>query len=242
MFYRKKTYEIEPEMLRTFNDFFHNYLYPNQYKNGAELVGRWTTDDHRKIHAIWAYKSKEEYERIENGVREDPMHEIAQMKRKELPPIFLSSHQEFLEMTGEYHVPKHIVAVSGVITNDNEELLLVKTFWREDSWELPGGQVEEGESLEEAVKREVFEESGIIAEVNGLTGVYQNRKRGIVNMVFKGRAIGGSLKTSEETQDVGFFKKDRATIDQMVTRPHWQERIHDGLEREPVSIYSYFQK
>jgi 8-oxo-dGTP diphosphatase len=242
MFYRKKTYDIEPEMLNTFNDFFHNYLYPNQYKNGAVLVGRWTTEDHRKIHAIWAYNSKEDYERIENGVKEDSMHQIAQNKRKELPPLFIASHQEYLEMTGDYHVPKHIVAVSGIITNEQDELLLVKTFWREDSWELPGGQVEEGESLEEAVKREIFEESGIVAEIDGFTGVYQNRQRGIVNIVLRGRAVGGTLTTSEETKNVGFFKKEKDVIDQLVTRRHWQERIHDGLKRDPLSIKAYFQK
>lgn len=239
MFYRKKTYEIDPSMLETFNDFFHNYLYPNQLKHGAELVGRWTTEDHQKIHAIWAYRSKEDYVRIENEVREDDMHVIAQKRRQEIPPLMLTSKHEYLEMTGKYHAPKHIVCVSGVIINDQDELLLVKTFWREDSWELPGGQVEEGESLEEAVKREIMEESGIIAEADGVTGVYQNMGRGIVNIVFKGRAVGGELTTSKETKEAGFFKKDQETIDQLVTRPHWQVRIHDALKRQPTSVQYY---
>jgi 8-oxo-dGTP diphosphatase len=40
--------------------------------------------------------------------------------------------------------PKHIVAVSAYVVNDKDEVLLVKTHWREDTWESPGGQVEEG--------------------------------------------------------------------------------------------------
>lgn len=239
MFYRKKSYEIEPDMLETFNEFFHDYLYPNQLKHGAELVGRWTTDDHRKIYAIWAYKSKEDYERIEEMVRADPMHDMAQKRRQSLPPLMLSSNQEFMEATGNYHVPKHIVTASGVITNERGDLLLVKTYWRDDSWELPGGQVECEEGLEEGVIREIREESGIEAAIDGLTGVYKNLYKGIVNLVFRGRAVGGALKTSDETQDVGFFKCDEETINRLVTRPHWRTRIYDAFGCSPVSAQSY---
>ncbi len=37
--------------------------------------------------------------------------------------------------------PRHIVAVSAYITNGSGEVLLVKTRWRQDTWEPPGGQV-----------------------------------------------------------------------------------------------------
>ena len=39
---------------------------------------------------------------------------------------------------------KHIVAVAGYLTNEKDEVLLAKVHWRADTWELPGGQVEEG--------------------------------------------------------------------------------------------------
>ncbi len=44
----------------------------------------------------------------------------------------------------EYIAPKHIIAVSANIMNENNEILLVKVQWRADTWEMPGGQVEEG--------------------------------------------------------------------------------------------------
>lgn len=58
-------------------------------------------------------------------------------------------------------VPKQIVAVSLLVKNDVDQVLLVKTYNR--SWDLPGGQVELGESLIDAAKRETLEESGIVA-------------------------------------------------------------------------------
>lgn len=56
--------------------------------------------------------------------------------------------------------PKHILAVSAYLTNRDGETLLVKTHWRKDTWEPPGGQVgqvEQGEALDVAVRREVLE-------------------------------------------------------------------------------------
>ena len=55
----------------------------------------------------------------------------------------------------EHKTPKHIVAVAGYLTNEKDEVLLAKVHWRSDTWELPGGQVEEGEALDQAICREI---------------------------------------------------------------------------------------
>jgi hypothetical protein len=34
------------------------------------------------------------------------------------------------------NTPKHIIAVSAYVTNDNGEALLVNTHWRSDTWEV----------------------------------------------------------------------------------------------------------
>ncbi|GGJ91299.1 hypothetical protein GCM10007063_12410 [Lentibacillus kapialis] len=49
---------------------------------------------------------------------------------------------------------------------------MVKTYARSDTWESPGGQVEEDEALDIAMCREVQEETEIAVEPLGITGVY----------------------------------------------------------------------
>lgn len=55
--------------------------------------------------------------------------------------------------------PTHIVAVGGIVEDGHGNILLVKT--RDAGWEYPGGQVEVGENLMDALSREIKEESGI---------------------------------------------------------------------------------
>ena len=51
-----------------------------------------------------------------------------------------------------------IMAAGGVVSNDNNEILLIKRFGR---WDLPKGKVEPNESIPNAALREVSEETGV---------------------------------------------------------------------------------
>src|SRR5690625_5637975 len=51
-------------------------------------------------------------------------------------------------------------------------------------WEMPGGIVEEGESLKNAAIRETKEESGIDVEILNFCGIFQNVKKSICNTLF----------------------------------------------------------
>ena len=64
-------------------------------------------------------------------------------------------------------------------------MLLAKVHWRADTWELPGGQVEEGEALDQAVCREMLEETGLTVKPLGVTGVYYNASKNILAVVLK---------------------------------------------------------
>jgi ADP-ribose pyrophosphatase YjhB (NUDIX family) len=62
----------------------------------------------------------------------------------------------------------------GAIIVEDERVLLVKRGHPPllGEWSIPGGVLELGEGLEEAVVREAWEETGLTVETAGLLGVY----------------------------------------------------------------------
>lgn len=65
------------------------------------------------------------------------------------------------------------LAVSGIVISDNGEWLVVKKRYGglKGAWSLPAGFVNEDETVDEAVKREVLEETGIYTQIQGIVGI-----------------------------------------------------------------------
>uniref|UniRef100_A0A3B3ZK76 Nudix hydrolase domain-containing protein n=1 Tax=Periophthalmus magnuspinnatus TaxID=409849 RepID=A0A3B3ZK76_9GOBI len=86
--------------------------------------------------------------------------------------------------------------VGAVIFNDKEEVLMVQEAKSEcyKQWYLPAGRVEVGESLEEALKREVREESGFDCEPVSLLLIQEQGPQWI-RFIFLASVTGGHLKT-----------------------------------------------
>jgi 8-oxo-dGTP diphosphatase len=133
-------------------------------------------------------------------------------------------------------VPKHIVSAAAIVLNEKNELLLIKGPRR--GWEMPGGQVEEGESLTDAVIRETKEESGINIEVVKFCGIFQNVNESICNTLFLAKPIGGELTTSPESLEVGFYQLDVAL--EMVTWKNFKQRIEYCLDEKQHPFYIGF--
>lgn len=124
--------------------------------------------------------------------------------------------------------PKHIVSAATIVLNENQEILLIKGPRR--GWEMPGGQVEEGESLKEAAIRETMEESGIEVEITRFCGMFQNVERSICNTLFLASPIGGKPTTSPESLEVGFFPIEQAL--EMVEWANFRQRIEYCLDEK----------
>ncbi len=76
----------------------------------------------------------------------------------------------------KYENPK--LTVDGVIFKSNKILLIKrKNPPFKDIWALPGGFVEYNEKTEDAVVREIFEETGLKTKVKSLLGVYSDPSR-----------------------------------------------------------------
>jgi 8-oxo-dGTP diphosphatase len=98
------------------------------------------------------------------------------------------------------NTPRHSVSVAAVITDDHGRALLIQ---RRDNgrWEPPGGVLELGESIEDGLRREAREETGLEIEPVALTGAYKNMARGIVALVFRCKITGGELEATDEATD-----------------------------------------
>ena len=66
--------------------------------------------------------------------------------------------------TGRSYFANPNPTISVIITNDRKEVLLAKRAIEphKNTWDLPGGFVEIGETLEECVRREIQEELGVV--------------------------------------------------------------------------------
>lgn len=138
------------------------------------------------------------------------------------------------------HAPKInsiIPAASAIIENDQGEILLHR---RRDnnSWALPGGTMEFGESIAETVKREVKEETGLDIEPVSLVGVYTDPHHVIeytdgevrqeFSLCFVCKILHGTLRVSEESHALQFFSPHE--IARLDMHPSIRKRIHHYLE------------
>ena len=133
--------------------------------------------------------------------------------------------------------PKHIVAVSGLVSHPNGDILLIRGPRR--GWEFPGGQVEEGENLIEALQREILEETGVTASIGALVGIYSNIKSPTKVMFgFLGDYVGGELTTSDESLATEWVARDTAL--QRVSNPAIHDRMKDKLNFSGRVIYRVY--
>jgi 8-oxo-dGTP diphosphatase len=102
-----------------------------------------------------------------------------------------------------------------------------------DWWNLPGGGMEPDETVEEAMRREVCEETGLEVEVERLIGVYSKPQKQEVVLTFRCRVVGGTLSATEESRECRFFTPDALPPN---TLPKHRQRVEDALLDLPHAI------
>jgi 8-oxo-dGTP diphosphatase len=130
-----------------------------------------------------------------------------------------------------------VVGVGGVIVRDGRALIVKRAHEpRKGEWSLPGGLVELGETLVEAAKREIREETGLEVEVGEVIEVFDRvhhldgRVRyHFVIVDYLCRPTGGTLQAGDDAEDVAWVSDEeveRFGVNALAARV-----IRKGLER-----------
>ena len=106
------------------------------------------------------------------------------------------------------------VRVATVILRDSEILLMKHRRRGLFHWALPGGAVQEGETLSDCARRELLEETGLEMQLGKLLYVADvispDRRKHTVNLIFLAEIRGGE-----------FGVTPRKTLGEYLDEPHW---------------------
>lgn len=130
------------------------------------------------------------------------------------------------------------IRVAALIRREGSILLVRHRKEGRDYWLLPGGGVEYGESLAEALAREVREETGLEIGVGDLIlvndSIPPDKARHTVNLVFQAVEMGGSLRSGrdERVQEAAFLPiEDLASLTVFPDIRRELREILDGYSR-----------
>lgn len=121
------------------------------------------------------------------------------------------------------------LGVRGLVTDDEGRVLLIEHTYMK-GWYMPGGGVERGETVEQALSRELVEEAGI--EVTGpllLVSIHNNHRRHPNDHVLMFRVQ--QWRKVEPTQrgeilNIGWFHPDNLPED---TTPGTRSRVDEAF-------------
>jgi 8-oxo-dGTP diphosphatase len=137
-----------------------------------------------------------------------------------------------ISLDAESSSPIFRIGVFALIFDDQDRILLGHR--RDiDWWNLPGGGMEAGETVDEALRREVWEETGLEVEVEQLLGVYSKPQKQEVVLTFRCCVIGGELDATEEIRESRYFAPDAMPAN---TLPKHRQRVEDALLNSPSAI------
>jgi len=120
----------------------------------------------------------------------------------------------------EYASP---VPAVGVVCLRGDEVLLIRRGSppRLGEWSLPGGRIEPGERARDAALRELYEETGVTAEITGLLDVVDGLfppDRHYVLIDYAARWVAGEPRAGDDAADAAFLPL--AQLDELVA---WDE-------------------
>ncbi|WP_445356702.1 NUDIX hydrolase [Microbulbifer sp. ANSA004] len=120
------------------------------------------------------------------------------------------------------------LSAHAVITNDSGEVLQLMATYANRSWGLPGGALDPGETIHEALRRECHEELGREVRIEYLSGVYYHKIYNSHAFIFRAHFTDRRhITLSSEHSEVAYFPLERLSEVQ-------RQRVRDCLEFDGV--------
>ena len=134
--------------------------------------------------------------------------------------------------------PLFQVFAAGVIFDQDNKILLVKsTYQRFHPWGLPGGSLDYGESPEDAVKREVWEETGLNVQIKRLL-LIKTWSPDRIGLYYLCEITGGEIHPTDEVSESDYFSLDALPdvrsldidlIKQLYKMAELKDYVYDGF-------------
>lgn len=129
------------------------------------------------------------------------------------------STSDYVKNNEDWVARPMVITVKAVVLNDEKKVLMLcraKNEINANKWDLPGGTIEAGETINESLLREVKEEAGIEIEIGNIIkysefekghNEFKNERR---SLRFLAKHKSGEVKLSPEHGDFGWFDLDEA--------------------------------
>ena len=123
---------------------------------------------------------------------------------------FQERNHRYCQTCDRIHYENPLPAVAALVPSQNGQLLLVKRAVEpaKGQWCLPGGFIEIDESIEEAVLRELREETGVEGKIGQLVDFFSQRSPlygALLIFGYRVTLLGGELQAGDDAQEARFF-------------------------------------
>ena len=135
-----------------------------------------------------------------------------------------------------------VLSAAGVVVDDGGRVLLIRRGKAPDlgEWSIPGGAVELGESIEDALRREIREETGLEVAVGRLLEIFERVERDEAGAIrfhyvvidYRCTVTGGELCAGDDALDAAFV--DPADLDRYALRTSVRRVISSATGSTPA--------